>query len=142
MVQRSDPLNVEDRCVENLARRRVVANSVLGSVIVVCVALFLYPPAQFSFYPICPIHRFLGIECPGCGATRALAALLHGQIAEALRLNALIVLLLPVAVAGAIESYRRAMRPGIFRWPQPPAPTLYGTLATAAVFTVVRNFVR
>jgi hypothetical protein len=34
------------------------------------------------------------------------------------------------------------MRPGVFRWPQPPAPALYATLAAAALFTIVRNVVR
>jgi hypothetical protein len=104
--------------------------------------LLIWPPTRFGFYPACPIHQFLGIECPGCGATRALAALLRGHLMEALRLNALFVLLLPVALAGAVESYRRAMRPGVFRWPQPPAPALYAMLAAAALFTIVRNIPR
>ena len=94
-----------------------------------------------SFYPICPIHQLFGIECPGCGATRALAALLHGHLLEALRLNALFVLLLPAVLAGVAESYRRALRPGAFRWPQPPAPALYATLGAAVVFTIARNVV-
>ena len=107
-----------------------------------CAALLLYPPSHQSLYPACPFHEYLGILCPGCGATRALAALLRGHLTEALRLNPLFVLLLPVALAGAIESYRRAIRPGSFRWPQPPAPALYATLAAAAIFTIARNLPR
>jgi hypothetical protein len=122
-----------------LRRRRFTANGLLTAALLLFVALLLYPPARVSFYPACPIHQFLGVDCPGCGATRALAALLHGHLMDAIRLNALFVLLLPVALAGAIESYRRAIRPGAFRWPQPPAPTLYATLAAAVVFTVARN---
>ena len=101
--------------------------------------LLLYPPSRTSFYPACPIRQYLGIDCPGCGATRALAALLHGHLAEAIRLNALFVLLLPIAIAAAIETYRRAIRPGIFHWPSPPAATVYATLAATAIFTVARN---
>lgn len=92
-----------------------------------------------TLYPACPIHQFLGIDCPGCGATRALAALLHGQFAEALRLNALLVLLLPIALAGALETYRRAIRPESFRWPNPPDAAIYATLAVTVIFTVARN---
>jgi hypothetical protein len=88
---------------------------------------------------VCPIHQWFGIECPGCGATRALAALLRGRLIEALRLNALFVLLLPCALAFAAESYRRAQRVGAFRWPQPPAGAVYATLAAAVLFTVARN---
>lgn len=112
------------------------------AVLLLCAALLLYPPARTSLYPACPIRQYLGINCPGCGATRALAALLHGRFMEAMRLNALFVLLLPVALAGAIESYRRAIRPGSFRWPQPPAAALYATLATTVLYTVARNLIR
>jgi hypothetical protein len=68
-----------------------------------------------------------------------LAALLHGRPMDAMHLNALFVLLLPFALALAAESYCRAMRPGRFRWPRPPAPALYATLAATAIFTLARN---
>ena len=123
----------------DLRHRRHLANALLAAGILLCATVLLYPPTRISFYPVCPIHQYFGILCPGCGATRALAALLHGRLSEALRLNALFVLLLPVALAGAAESYRRALRPGSFRWPEPPAATLYATLAAAGVFTLARN---
>jgi hypothetical protein len=111
----------------------------LAGAALMCAALVRWPPGQGSFYPACPIHQLLGVDCPGCGATRALAALLHGRLMDAMHLNALFVLLLPFALALAAESYRRAMRPGRFRWPQPPAPALYATLAATAIFTLARN---
>lgn len=120
-------------------RRSHLANALFAFALLLCAVLLLYPPARTSFYPACPIREYLHIDCPGCGATRALAALLHGRIVEALRLNALFVLLLPVVLAGAIESYRRALLPGGFSWPQPPVPAVYATLAVAAIFTVARN---
>ncbi len=125
-----------------LRRRRCTANALLAAVLLSCAVLLLYPPARMSLYPACPIRQYFGIDCPGCGATRALAALLHGRIIEAMRMNAMFVLLLPVALAGVIESYRRAVRPGTFRWPQPPAPALYATLAATVIFTVTRNLIR
>ena len=104
-----------------------------------CAVLFAYPPTLTSLYPDCPIRQFLGVDCPGCGATRALAALLHGHLTEALSLNALFVLLLPITLAGAIETYRRAIRPTSFRWPNPPAAAIYATLVSTAIFTLARN---
>ena len=117
-----------------------MANALLAAGLAMCAALLVWPPGRASFYPPCPIHLWLGIECPGCGATRALAALLHGRLSEAMHLNALFVALLPCAFGFAAESYRRALRAGgEFRWPQPPAGAVYGALAAALLFTVARN---
>ena len=125
-----------------LRRRRIFANTLLAAAVLLCAALLLYPPTRYSIYPLCPIHQYFGILCPGCGATRALAALLHGHLTEALHLNPLFVLLLPVALFLAMKSYHRAVRPGTFRWPQPPTPALYATLVAAAFFTIARNLPR
>lgn len=44
----------------------------------------------------CPLQRLTGIGCPGCGLSRAAAALLHGDFAGAFRLNPMIYVLPPV----------------------------------------------
>ena len=98
------------------------------------IVLLRFPPAQYGFYPECPIHHFFGILCPGCGTTRAVAALLRGHIAEALRLNPLTMLLLPVSLAWAF--FRRRGR-----WSKLSPPALGGLLTAAALFTLVRNLV-
>ena len=102
-------------------------------------ALAVFPPTQYSFYPQCPIHRYFHILCPGCGTTRAIAALLHGNIAQALQLNALTTLLLPVALGYAAISYRRYVARIAFQWPQPSAAAIYTTLTIVAAFTIARN---
>lgn len=43
----------------------------------------------------CTIHRFTGLECPGCGGQRSLHLLLHGDIEQALHYNAFFVISLP-----------------------------------------------
>ena len=95
--------------------------------------LYRFPPSQYAFYPACPIHQFTGLLCPGCGATRAVAALLHGHLAQAIHFNALVVLLLPLAV---IYLAFAAARP---RFPPVPAPLVYALLALALVFGIARN---
>jgi hypothetical protein len=95
--------------------------------------LFRFPPAQYSFYPQCPIHSYLGILCPGCGTTRAFSALLHGHLTDALRLNALTTLLLPIALLRTVLAQRS------LRSLQPTPAVLYSLLAFAAIFTVARN---
>jgi hypothetical protein len=103
------------------------------------ILLLRFPPAQHSFYPRCPIYELFHLQCPGCGATRAMAALLHGHFIEAMNLNALITLLLPFAAAYGILCYYRLLQRKALRLPQPPPAVLYAALALAAVFTLIRN---
>lgn len=51
-----------------------------------------HPPI---WLPHCMFHKFTGLHCPGCGNTRAAYALLHADLAGALRQNVLFVLSLP-----------------------------------------------
>jgi len=46
--------------------------------------LFLFDLAKHGFYPICLFHSLTGLNCPGCGATRAAYQLLHGHLLRAL----------------------------------------------------------
>jgi len=101
--------------------------------------LLLFPPAQYSFYPQCPIYRYLHIECPGCGTTRAIAALLYGHFTEALRFNALTTLLIPPATIYSIFCYCRFLQRKPFPKFRIPSATLYSALAVAMIFTFVRN---
>src|ERR1700691_5225571 len=68
----------------------VLAATMLGSGAV----LFFFNPSTHGFYPICLFHRLTGLNCPGCGGTRAAYQLLHGHLLPALRDNALFILAL------------------------------------------------
>jgi hypothetical protein len=101
--------------------------------------LYFFSPEQNSFYPRCPIFRWTHLRCPGCGATRALAALLHGRLNEALHFNALFVFLAPLVLGYFVVTYYRVMRNARWVWPQVSIPVLQCLLAVTAVFTVTRN---
>lgn len=101
--------------------------------------LLRFPPTQYTFYPQCPFYYWLHLKCPGCGTTRALAALLHGHVADALRQNALTTMMAGFAVAYAVICYRRYLRGEEFLWPQLPRLGVYAALAIAILFTIVRN---
>ncbi|MEO8503317.1 MAG: DUF2752 domain-containing protein [Acidobacteriota bacterium] len=46
-------------------------------------ALRIYPLAEDGKSSLCFVRRFVGLPCPGCGMTRAFAALAHGDLAAA-----------------------------------------------------------
>ncbi|TDC94517.1 DUF2752 domain-containing protein [Saccharopolyspora aridisoli] len=90
--------------------------------------------------PPCPIKLLTGFDCPGCGGTRMLFSILHGDFPAALQFNALAVLLLPVLawswtawVAGRLG--RRL--PTWTRWRWSPQVLL----AVVVAWVVVRNAV-
>jgi hypothetical protein len=58
--------------------------------------LYAVDPARHAVYPQCLLYNTTGIYCAGCGATRAIHALLHGRVIEALHDNALFVAALPL----------------------------------------------
>lgn len=113
-----------------------------GPLVIIALAaviLLRFPPAQYSFYPECPIYRYLHIECPGCGTSRALAALLHGHILEAFRLNALTMSLMPPAAIYAVLCYCRFLQRKTLRLPNLSSAAVYAMLAVAAAFMIDRN---
>lgn len=56
----------------------------------VCAFLAILPENAPAL-PGCHIHELTGILCPGCGSTRALRALLHGEWQQSFRQNILLV---------------------------------------------------
>ena len=95
--------------------------------------LYRFPPDRFAFYPLCPIHQYTGLLCPGCGATRALAALLHGHLAEAFNQNALLILLLPFLLAYVAIAIRNES------WPRLHSSVTGAVLLLAVLFAIARN---
>jgi hypothetical protein len=67
---------------------------------------FMIDPATQPLLPPCLFHTFTGLHCPGCGATRALHQMATGNLVAALKLNALVVLGLPLGCLIALRRKR------------------------------------
>ena len=62
-------------------------------------------PSGLPWMPPCFFHRYTGMDCAGCGMTRAAYAALNGEIAKAFRFNPVGMILLPLAMVGvALEA--------------------------------------
>jgi len=70
------------------------------------VLLRVFDPARSGIFPPCPVHYLTGLYCPGCGSLRAIHALLHGDLRQALAMNSLTVILLPfIGYGSALEIF-------------------------------------
>ena len=80
----------------------------------------------------CPIHALTGFYCPGCGSTRAVKAVLNGDLPLAFHDNALL-MASPAVIAFAllIEKYSQK-RIWLYAF-------LSIVLVAVVIFTVIRN---
>jgi hypothetical protein len=102
-------------------------------------ALYFIDPSRQSLFPQCQFHRLTGWWCPGCGGTRALHQLLHGEFVAAFLLNPLLVLALPVLAYWLVRvavAERTGRRLPFFRWHRAWG---WGLLLLVALFFVARN---
>ncbi len=90
--------------------------------------LLLGLPVITGRWPECPFHRLTGLYCAGCGGTRAIRALFHGDVATCFRMN----LLLPLLLAAAVLF---CFRPRLLRSPAVPV----ALTAAILLFAVLRN---
>ena len=82
----------------------IISAAAAGAVI-----LYRFDPSTHA-YPVCVFHALTGLQCPGCGTTRAVHHLLHGDVAGAFHLNAMLFVGVPFGAVAAF-SRRVAMHP-------------------------------
>lgn len=93
-----------------------VAAAVVGAVAVHAgAALFFagHDPYHSQVFAPCPFRAVTGLRCPGCGGTRAMYSLLNGDLAGAIRMNPLVLVLYPVVIGfgtSVLADYRASSR--------------------------------
>lgn len=118
---------------------------VLVIAVPVALLIILYSAAVFVLkhftLPTCPSAYFFHIYCPGCGATRSIAALTQGNILLAMRQNLSIPVMIILVILYYLEFALKVW--GInFR-----LPFLYNMkfmavlLSVWFVYSVIRNFI-
>ncbi|MBR4253967.1 MAG: DUF2752 domain-containing protein [Lentisphaeria bacterium] len=95
-----------------------------------CIILLIAPPGSphSKWLPKCMFHQWTGLYCPGCGSTRALSAMLHGDVKASLHNNLLLFPLFSLIVVLIVK-------PGITL----KQPVMIAILAIILGFTILRN---
>ena len=103
------------------------------------VGLLWFNPEQHAVFPVCPLHQWTGLNCPGCGGLRAVHHLLHGRWETAFHCNPLFVSLLPVAIFFGARALIQQWtgRFDIRNWARPTV--LYIGVGVMILFGVLRN---
>ena len=91
--------------MSSLAPERVRPAHLLAACVVAAgvVLVYAFDPATSRFFPPCALHALTGLQCPGCGGTRALHELLHGNVAAAFALNPMLFVVITVAPVVALR---------------------------------------
>ena len=118
--------------------RLTLAAGGLALLVGVAVVGWVEPRGQI-FFPRCWIHETTGLLCPGCGSTRALHAMLHGDWRRAWELNPLAVLAMPFVAGLGVRQVHGVMT-GRW-WPNPLARgwVLGGLMLGMLAFGIGRN---
>lgn len=118
----------------------MIVNAALGGCALFMIAVMLLQ--RYHLIPSFPcfVHEFFNVYCPGCGGTRALFALFHGQVLHSLIYNPAIVLgaiLILYYEAGVIITLVR--RDGKVHFYQ-KCGLLYTYLVIVILFAIIRNW--
>lgn len=97
------------------------------------------PTRPGSGLPSCPFKAVTGWGCPGCGSTRMLHQLIHGDIASAARYNIVALLMLPFVVLMWVRWTQRSLGYRTLPTWRPSGRTLWIGLALWLTFSVLRN---
>ena len=87
---------------------------------------------------LCPLYATTGLYCPGCGGTRAVYDLAHGDILGALSMNPLFTLAVPLLAVLWVRWFVRSR--GIYVKPWPfPTWLSFAIPGVMVAFAVLRN---
>ncbi|MDD3295396.1 MAG: DUF2752 domain-containing protein [Geobacteraceae bacterium] len=82
-------------------------------------AAFISLPVLFALLPtsyidslpdICLFRQLFNVECPGCGMTRAISSILHGDLGAAIRFNRSVLVVFPLLCYVAVFQIWQEMK--------------------------------
>jgi hypothetical protein len=103
------------------------------------VVLFVLEPGKSAFLPVCPFRVLTGFTCPGCGTTRGLHQLLHGNVVGAFELNPFLILALPFLIYVLLRYTSTVLQGKPIRRNTLPAKYIWALFGFVLFFWIFRN---
>ncbi len=125
--------------VDELIYRRSSALLIWLTITAGSVLLFVLEPGKSTFLPGCPFRKLTGLTCPGCGTTRGLHHLLHGNLSAAFQLNPFLILALPFLLYVLLNYTNTVLRGKPIRRNTLPAGYIWALFGFVLFFWVFRN---
>ena len=121
------------------ARNLAIATMVWFTIAIGSLVLLFFNPTTTGSFPVCPFRVLTGLQCPGCGSTRACYQLMHLHPIAAFKLNPLMMLTLPFILYGLAGFTKSAVTGKPQRRIFIPSIYLWAWLAVVIFFWVFRN---
>lgn len=119
--------------------RRVTVALIWATLAAGATYLFIFEPGKSGFFPVCPFRAITGFTCPGCGSTRGLHRLLHGDVVAAFESNPLLILSLPFLSYALVRYTNATMRGWPLKGNQLNAKYIWLLFVVILSFWVFRN---
>ncbi len=110
-TEKPNPQALCSRLWNTRGGNRLLAGAVPGAALILGMLHLLGVPLT-GWMPPCPFHLLTGFNCPGCGTTRMVQALLEGELGQAFSYNPFFFVLLFAACGALIWFFLRTFRKG------------------------------
>jgi hypothetical protein len=101
--------------------------------------LFIFEPGKSGLFLVCPFFALTGFACPGCGSTRGLHQLLHGNVVAAFKFNPLMMVMLPFLLYALLRYTSAVLRGQPLKGNQLDARYIWLLFFVALSFWIGRN---
>jgi hypothetical protein len=125
--------------LEGIVNRRLTVGLIWLTIAIGSTYLFIFEPGKSGFFLVCPFYAITGLACPGCGTTRGLHHLLHGDVVTAFRFNPLMMLMLPILLYTLLRYTNAVMRDQPIRGNQLNAKYIWLLFFVIVAFWIGRN---
>lgn len=126
--------------MKNRRKNLIISLLPLAIVPIAYIAGYIYQNYLRIYVFPCPVNTFWHIYCPGCGGTRCFYALLNGDIAKALKCNALAAAAVVLALLYWGENVFSLANRSVKLIPRSRGFTITAS-GIAVAYVILRNFI-